>query len=284
MADKLRFIAISGTTDVTENMYVYEYGNDILIVDCGVGFPEEAAFGIDLVIPDFTYVAQNKHRVKGVIVSHGHEDHLGALPFLFEHLKCPIYATPLVAGFIEDKFADYGKREKVRVFNPDRDTLRIGNFTIDTFRVSHSVPDGVGLCISTPVGKVFHCPDYKFDWTPVDQKPFDIAKAAILAKDGVLALASDALGSTSEGYTKSEKEIEATIEMAIEQSQKRVYFTTLSSNISRMQQAIRSCERLGRKVALVGRSTEKKVEIARKLGNISWNPGTVVTPRDAQKL
>lgn len=287
--DKLRFIAISGTTGVTENMYAYEYvpqsgASEILIVDCGVGFPEEAIFGVDLVIPDFTYVIENKDRVKAILVSHGHEDHLGALPFLFEHLEVPIHATPLVAGFIEDKFSDYGKKVQVNVYNPDKDTLKIGSFTIEPFRVSHSVPDGVGLCIKTPVGKVFHVPDYKFDWTPVDQKPFDIAKAALLASDGVLALASDALGSTSEGYTKSEREIEQTIEMVIEQAPKKVYFTTLSSNMSRMQQAIKAAERLGRKVALVGRSTEKKVEIAKKLGNINWSQGTVVTPREAQNL
>ncbi len=286
--DKFRFIAISGTTGVTENMYVYEYTKsgktEMLIVDCGVGFPEEATFGVDLVIPDFSYVLEHKENLVGILVSHGHEDHLGALPFLFQEVKAPIYATPLVAGFIEDKFGDYGQKEKVNIFNPDRDTLKIGSFTIDPFRVAHSVPDGVGFCISTPLGKIFHVPDYKFDWTPVDQKPFDIAKAALLANGGVLALASDALGSTSEGYTKSEREIEQTIERVIEQSPKRVYFTTLSSNISRMQQALKASERVGRKVAFVGRSTEKKAEIARKLGNIKWSQGLVISPRDAQKL
>lgn len=132
----LKFFAISGTTAVTENMYVYEYDNQILIVDCGVGFPEEATFGIDLIIPDFSYVIKNKEKVKAIIISHGHEDHLGALPFLFDGLQAPIYATALVAGFIEDKFADYGKKEKVNIFNPEKDTLQIGHFIIDSFRVS----------------------------------------------------------------------------------------------------------------------------------------------------
>ncbi len=285
---KFRFLAISGTTSVTENMYVYEYTNgnktEMLIVDCGVGFPEEATFGVDLVIPDFSYVIKNKENLVGILVSHGHEDHLGALPFLFQEVKAPIYATPLVAGFIEDKFADYGQKQEVNIFDPEKDTIKIGNFTIDPFRVAHSVPDGVGYCIATPVGKIFHVPDYKFDWTPVDQKPFDIGKAAVLAKDGVLALASDALGSTSEGYTKSEREIEKTINGVIEKATKRVFFTTLSSNISRMQQALRASERVGRKVAFVGRSTEKKAEIARKLGNIKWSQGLVISPREAQKL
>ncbi len=282
--DKLRFIALSGTTGVTENMYLYEYRDEILVVDCGVGFPEEAAFGIDLVIPDFTYLVENKAKIKGILISHGHEDHLGALPFLFNELQAPVYATELVAAFIEDKFLDYGKKIKVNIFNPEKEGFNIGSFKIDSFRVAHSVPDGVGFCITTPVGKIFHVPDYKFDWTPIDQKPFDITKAAVLASDGVLALASDALGSTSAGYTKSEREIEQSIDFVIEQAQKRVYFTTLSSNISRMYLAIRASELVGRKVAFVGRSTEKKAEIARKLGHLKWIPGTVITPREAQKL
>src|SRR3989344_1589872 len=282
--DKLRFIALSGTTGVTENMYLYEYRDEILVVDCGVGFPEEATFGIDLVIPDFTYLVENKAKIKGILISHGHEDALPIFPFLFNELQAPIYATELVAAFIEDKFSDYGKKIKVNIFNPEGKDFNIGSFKIDSFRVAHSVPDGVGFCITTPVGKIFHVPDYKFDWTPIDQKPFDITKAAVLASDGVLALASDALGSTSAAYTKSEREIEQNIDFVIEKAQKRVYFTTLSSNISRMYLAIRASELVGRKVAFVGRSTEKKAEIARKLGHLKWNQGTVITPREAQKL
>lgn len=282
---KLKFIALSGTTDVTENMYLYEYENDMLIVDCGVGFPEEATYGVDLKIPDFSYVVKNKNKVRGILISHGHEDHLGALPFLFQKLKAPIYSTKLVAGFIEDKFVDYGvKGVKVDVFNPETDQLKIGKFTVDPFRVSHSVPDGVGFCIATPVGKVFHVPDYKFDWTPVDQKPFDVARAAQLAKDGVLGLASDCLGSTTEGYTESELEIERSIELIIEEARNRVYFTTISSNISRTQQAIRASRALGRKTAFVGRSIEKKAEIAKKLGYLHYDERDVISPREAGKL
>lgn len=281
--DKLKFIAVSGTTGVTENMYIYEYGNDILVVDCGVGFPEEAAFGVDLAIPDFTYLIKNKDKIKGVLVSHGHEDHLGALPFLFREIQAPIYSTALVAEFIKDKFADYGLVQHVNVFNPDKNSVKVGVFLIDPFRISHSVPDSVGLCITTPVGKFFHVPDYKFDWTPVDQKPFDVAKAAKLASDGVIALASDSLGSTTEGYTKSETEIESTIENIIFDAKTRIFFTTLSSNISRMQQAIRASEESGRKVVFIGRSTERKAEVAKKLGYLKWSSGTVIPPREAGK-
>ena len=201
---KLKFIALSGTTGVTENLYVYEYGNDMVVVDCGVGFPESDMFGVDLVIPDFSYIKKNASKLKGVLISHGHEDHLGGLPFLFKDVDTTIYTTKLVGGFIKDKFEDYGdKIPRVSVFDPEKDTLSLGVFKITPFRVSHSVPDGVGFCIDTPEGKIFHVPDYKFDWTPVDGKPFDVAKVATLASQNVLALASDALGANTPGYTES---------------------------------------------------------------------------------
>lgn len=283
--NSLKFIALSGTTAVTENMYLYEYGNDILIVDCGVGFPEEATYGVDLKIPDFSYVIKNKDKVRGILITHGHEDHLGALPFLLREVNVPVYATKLVGGFIEDKLIDYGIRNvKPNIFDPERDQLRLGPFTVDPFRVSHSVPDSVGLCLTTPVGKVFHVPDYKFDWTPVDQKPFDVAKAATLAKDGVLGLASDCLGSTTPGYTESELEIERSVELIIEEAKNRVYFTTISSNISRMQQTIRASKVLGRKCVLIGRSIERKAEIAKKLGYLHFDSGDVISLKEAQKL
>lgn len=282
---KLRFIPISGTTSVTQNMYVYESDSDIVVVDCGVGFPEEAAYGIDLVIPDFSYLLKNKNKVKGVLISHGHEDHIGALPFLYQEMKVPIYATRLVAGFIEDKFLDYGIRGvRVNVFDPGKDIIKLGSFSVEAFRVSHSVPDGVGYSITAPAGKFFHVPDYKFDWTPVDQKPFDIGRAALLAKDGVLALASDALGSTSPGYTDSELDIEKRMELIVEEAKGRVFFTTISSNISRMQQVIRVAQLLGRKVVFIGRSTERKAEIAKKLGHLNVPQNLVVSPKEAEKM
>lgn len=282
----LKFIAISGTTDVTQNCYVYEYGNDMIVVDCGVGFPDAEMYGVDLVIPDFTYIRENAKKLRGIVVSHGHEDHLGAIPFLLRDIpNIPIYATKLVAGFIEDKLNDYGiKGVKVNVFDPERDTVAIGAFKITPFRVSHSVPDGVGLCIDTPEGKVFHVPDYKFDWTPVDRRPFDIRKAAILSSGEVLALASDALGSTNPGYTESEKEIESRIKDIVEDATGQVFFTTISSNISRMQQALNVAQRLGRKVCFIGRSIDKKAEIAKRLGYLFYPDGLVISPKQAGKL
>lgn len=283
--NSLKFIAISGTTGVTENLYVYEYGGDMIIVDCGVGFPESEMYGVDLVIPDFSYIIQNKNKLKAILISHGHEDHLGALPFLLEKgIKAPIYSTKLVAGFIQDKLDDYKVRGDLKVFNPECDVLSIGVFKITPFRVSHSVPDGVGFCIDTPEGKIFHVPDYKFDWTPVDGRPFDVGKVASLASDGALALASDSLGATTPGYTESEKAIEERIENVIRNVRGQVYLTTISSNISRMQQTINAAGRVGRKVVLVGRSIQKKARIAKDLGYISFPDGVVIEPKKAARL
>ncbi len=281
----LRFIALSGTTDVTENLYIYEYGNDMIIVDCGVGFPESEMYGVDLVIPDFSYIRENKDRLRGVLISHGHEDHLGAIPFLLKDIDVPIYATKLVAGFIEDKLADHKIRgAKINVINPDNDTLTLGVFKVKMFRVSHSVPDGVGFAIETPEGSIFHVADYKFDWTPVDDRPFDVMKAANLASGGILAVASDCLGSTTPGYTQSEKEIETQIDRIARKASGQIFFTTISSNISRMQQAINVAQRLGRKVVFVGRSIESKARIAKELGFLHYPRDLAASFKKAKRI
>jgi ribonuclease J len=281
----LKFIALSGTTGVTENLYVYEYGNDMIVVDCGVGFPESEMFGVDLVVPDMTYIRQNVSKLRGVIISHGHEDHLGALPFLLKDVKTDVYATKLVAGFIKEKLEDNKMdTSSVKVFDPEKDVLTLGVFKITPFRVSHSVPDGVGFCIDTPEGKMFHIPDYKFDWTPVDARPFDIIKAATLASQGALALASDALGANTPGYTESEREIEGRIEAIASHSTRKIYLTTISSNVSRMQQTINVAQKIGRKVVFIGRSIVRKAEIAKDLGFLFYPDDAVISPKQAEKM
>lgn len=281
----LKFIAISGTTDVTENCYVYEYGNDMILVDCGVGFPDPNMYGVDLVIPDFSYLKENAHKLRGIIITHGHEDHIGAVPFLLKELNVPVYASKLVGGFLEDKFNDFGIRNyKINVFDPEKDVISLGVFKITPFRISHSVPDAVGFCIDTPEGKLFHVPDYKFDWTPVDGRPFDVKKTAILASDGALALASDSLGANSPGHTGSEKEIETMIQRIVDPAKGQVFFTTISSNISRMQQAINVAKKVGRKVVFIGRSIDKKAQIARKLGFIFYDESMIISAKQASKL
>ncbi len=281
----LKFVALSGTTGVTENCYIYEYEDSMIVVDCGVGFPDADMYGVDLVIPDFNYIRKNAHKLKAIVITHGHEDHIGAIPFLVKEVRVPIYASPLTAGFIKDKLLDSNIRDvKINVFNLETDVVRIGPFTITPFRVSHSIPDASGLCIDTPEGKVFHVPDYKFDWTPVNGKPFDVGKAALLASGGVLALASDSLGSTSPGYTESEQTIEGIIKRIVLDATGLVYFTTISSNISRMQQAIYAAEASGRKVSFIGRSIIRKAEVARKLGYLKYSPSNIVQGKDARKL
>lgn len=280
----LKFIAISGTTGVTENLYVYECGEDMIVVDCGVGFPESEMYGVDLVIPDFTYIKENARKLRAILITHGHEDHLGALPFLLKDVSAPIYSTRLVAGFIEDKLADYSVSGQVNVFDPERDVLSLGVFRITPFRISHSVPDAVGFAIDTPEGRAFHVADYKFDWTPVDGRPFDVKKLATLASGGVLAVASDCLGATSTGYTESEFAIEKRIEEIARHAKGQLFFTTISSNISRVQQALNVAHLLGRKVALIGRSVERKINIAKRLGYLRYPHQLVVSPKEVRKL
>lgn len=281
----IRFIALSGTTEVTENLYVYESENDMIIVDCGVGFPEPEMFGVDLVIPDFDYIRENKSKLRGILITHGHEDHIGALSFLLSEIKAPVYSTKLVAGFIEEKLQDYNLGNfKINIFDPEKDNISLGVFKVTPFRISHSVPDSVGFVIDTPEGKIFHVADYKFDWTPVDGRPFDIAKLAILASGGALAVASDCLGSTTPGYTESEKGIEERIGKIVLGKEGRIFFTTISSNISRIQQAINVAERVGRKVAIIGRSIDSKVKISESLGYLHFSHNLLVNPRKAVSL
>jgi ribonuclease J len=280
----LKFIALSGTTEVTENLYVYEYGNDMIVVDCGVGFPEQEMLGIDLIIPDFSYILENRQKLRGVLITHGHEDHIGALPFLLKKLDAPVYATKLVAGFIKDKLKDHKvKAKKINIFDPDKDELSLGAFKAIPFRITHSVPDSVGFAIDTPEGRVFHVPDYKFDWTPVIGRAFDVAKAAKLAEGEVLALASDCLGSTTPGYTESEAAIGERIDAIVKDVPKRVFFTTISSNISRVKQAIDVAAKHGRKVTFIGYSIDKKAEIANSLGYLSYPKNIVVGRKEALK-
>lgn len=289
--EKIRMFGLAGTAGVTENLYVYEYlpnGRDpreMIVVDCGVGFPEQDMYGVDLVIPDFSYLEKNKHKIKGIVITHGHEDHFGALPFLLKKIRAPIYASKLTSGFIRDKLKDHEiTNYKLNVIDPEKDEIKLGKFRLIPFRVSHSVPDTIAFCIDTPLGKLFHVSDYKFDWTPVDGKPFNITKAAALASEGVLGLASDCLGSTSPGHTESERAIEGRIETIVEKATGQVYFTTISSNISRMQQAINVAQRQGRKVCLIGRSVVDKAEVARQMGYLKYPDDLVVEPKKARRM
>lgn len=277
MGTNLKFIPIGGMGDVTKNMYVYEYGNDIIIIDCGVGFPDEAMPGIDLVIPDISYLADKRDKIRGIIITHGHDDHIGALPYLLPQLSVPVYAMRLTAGLIRVKLGEMGILEQsdIRVISSD-EKIRLGSFFVEPFRVTHSIPDAVGYIIRTPVGTVVHTGDYKIDWTPVDKKTTEVGKIAIAGREGVLALFSDCVRSEKTGYTPSETTIGEGFIREFEKAPGRILITTFSSNISRIQQAIDVAKKFKRKVALVGRSMENNVAVAKELGYLNFFPEILI--------
>lgn len=274
----LKIIPLGGVGDVTKNMYVYEYGNDIIIVDCGVGFPDEAMPGVDLVIPDISYLRDKVSKIRGIFITHGHEDHIGGLPYIWPELQAPIYTQRLTAGFIRAKFSEHNlPKEKIVEVKIDQN-LDLGPFKISFYQVSHSVPDSTGIVIRTPLGVIIHQADFKIDWTPVSGQVTDVSKVSKLGNEGVLLLLIDCLRVEKPGFNKSEKSIEETFAEAAMETPGKLLITMTSSNVSRMQQAINVAGRLGRKVAVVGRSFEKNFQVARDLGYLQVPPGIVIAP------
>ena len=283
---ELKIIPLGGTTTVQKNLYVYEYGNDIIILDCGIGFPDAETLGVDLIIPDFSYVLNNREKVRGIIITHGHNDHRSALPYLLKEYKFDVYAMPFVKGLIEKDLQEYTNLKDFRVnaFYPDQ-VITLGQFKLHPYRVNHSIPDTLGFAIDVPVGRIFHNSDFKFDWTPVMDKPFDVQKAARLASEhpnGVLALLSDCLGSTTEGFTESESKIQGHFETLIEKHpNNQIFITTVSSNVSRIYQAIEASIKYGRKIVIAGRSIRNTMEVAREHGYIKRDPKYFVDAKSA---
>lgn len=287
--DRVRIIQLGGTGNVTKNMYVYEYRStpdtisDILIVDCGIGFPDETMYGIDLVIPDITYLRDKKDKIRGLVLTHGHEDHTGALPYLLPELKVPIYASRLTAALAEVKLKEIGMHTSVNLFTPD-DVLKLGPFTIESVHVTHSIPDATNLIIRTPVGIFYHGSDYKFDWTPIDGRQTDVAKIARASEEGILCLLSDCVRVESQGYTLSERVIEDTLEKEMRNCNGTFIFTTQSSNISRIQQAVNVAIRNNRKIAFLGRSIEANVQVSRRLGYLEYPDMFVVNEKELKRI
>lgn len=282
----LRFIPLGGLGEIGRNMNVFEYEQDILIVDAGVMFPENDMLGIDLVIPNFAYLRDKKDRVRGIVITHGHEDHTGALPFLLEEIQAPIYSTRLVLAMVEPKLKEhFGKRLKpdLRELNPG-DAIRLGPFTVHAILLSHSIPDSLALAIDTPIGRVIHSGDFKIDYTPGAGGRPHLAQLAALAADGVLALFSDSTGAEKAGFTPSEKTIEPAFDQIMRQAPGRVIVATFASQLNRFQQLIDISHRYNRKVAIAGRSLEQNFEIARRLGYLKVPKGTHVKLETAKKL
>lgn len=282
--DSVSFISIGGVGDVTKNMYVYEFGNEILLVDCGIGFADETMPGVDLVIPDISYLKNTTKKIVGMILSHGHEDHIGALPFVLPYLpNFPIYASTLTAALANEKLKDFGEKNRVQTvkFN---DTLRIGSFTVSFARVTHSIIDAANILIKTPVGNFYHGSDFKFDLTPVDGNPSELNKIAKWGQEGILCLMSDCLGAERPGHSKSELAIVDSFDEEFRKSKGKIFVTTYSSNISRMNQAIEVAQKHGRKVCFIGRSFLKSRDLGRKLGYINFPPKMEIAPQDVRRL
>ncbi len=235
----LRLVLLGGVGEIGKNMMLMEYGENIIVIDAGLMFPENYMLGIDIVIPDISYLLEHKDRVKGIIITHGHEDHIGGLPYVLPQVNVPIYATRLTRGLIEVKLKEHKllKAASLHTIQPG-DILDLGPFRIEFFRVCHSIPDGVGLAVETPVGLVVHSGDFKFDHSPVDGRLTDFAKLAELGRRGVLVLLSDSTNAESSGYTHSEQEIGDTFDRLYSKAKGRVIVATFASNISRIQQVI----------------------------------------------
>lgn len=264
---KLRFIPLGGNGQVTKNMFVYEYGNDIIIVDCGMGFPTEMLYGVDMVIPDISYLNDKRDRIRAFFITHGHEDHIGALQYIVDKISVPIYASKLTIGFIKARLKEAGKLDKTKLIQIEpRKKYQLGAFNVEPFRVSHSIPDSFGYAITTPIGTTIHTGDYKFDPSPVDSRTTDTQRLAELGKNGVLALMSDCLRSEKPGMTLSESTIRQRFDEAMNEAKGRVIITTFASNVSRIQQAIDASLKHNRKVVIVGRSMEQNAQVAIELG------------------
>ncbi len=279
-SEKLRIIPLGGLGEVGRNMMVYEYGDDILVVDSGLMFPENDMLGIDYIIPDMTYLDQHKEQVRGIVITHGHEDHIGAIHHLLNIVNAPIYATPLTRGLLEVKLGRNGLGSKASLNTVQAgETVQIGPFKVEFFHVCHSIPDGVGLGIETPAGLIVHSGDYKFDHTPVDGWPSDYAKLAEFSQRGVLALLSDSTNAERAGWTPSEKVVDAALEQVFQQAKGRIIIASFASLISRMQQIANASARHGRKLAFVGPSMIDNMKMARKLGYLDI-PENLVIPID----
>lgn len=282
------WIALGGIEDVTRNMYLYEYNNQILIVDCGLGFPDESMLGIDLLLPDITSLLEmlkdSNKKIVGMVLTHGHEDHIGGLPFILPQLpQFPIYASPFTAALANEKLRDFKMPANIQTVQFTDPELALGDFRISFVRVTHSVPDSANIIIKTPVGNLFHGSDFKFDLTPYDGKRSDFLKITQAARDGFVALMSDCLGSDRSGFSLSEQSLTQTFEREMRECQGKLLITTYSSNVARLNQAIQAAEKVGRKVCFVGRSIVKVKEVAERLGYLQMRDGTEIQMNELPK-
>ena len=277
MAEKLKIISLGGLNEIGKNLTVYEYGNDIIVVDVGMGFPDDEMYGVDVVIPDFTYLIQNRDRIRAIFITHGHEDHIGAIPYLMRDVNVPIYATRMSAGLIRLKLEEHRLDKKVKLITCEAgETVRAGKFTVEFIHINHSIADAVAFAIRCPLGTVVHTGDFKIDPTPIQGGMADLTRLGELGREGVLALLADSTNVERPGYSKSESSVGASFEALFRTCDQRIIVTTFASNVDRIQQIINVAAKYGRKVAVTGRSMENVMRVSTELGYMQVPAGVVV--------
>ena len=283
-ASKLRIIPLGGLHEIGKNCTLIEYGGDIIAIDCGMSFPDDEMLGVDSVIPDFTYLVENSSKIRGFVITHAHEDHIGGVPYLLKQLNVPVYGSRLTIGFIKRKLKEHQLSDQNLHEIEPGDTITLGCFKVEAVHTTHSVADSFAFAIKTPVGTVFHTGDFKLDYTPVDASPIDLSRLAKIGQEGVLLLMADSTNALRPGYTKSEQSVGNSLANIIKNTDKRIIIATFSSNVHRVQKIIDIADENGRKVAVSGRSMENTVCIAQELGYLNIPPGCMIPLKDANKV
>ena len=285
MAEKLKIIPLGGLNEIGKNMTVLEYGKDMIVVDCGLGFPEDDMYGVDLVIPDVTYLAKNQKKLRGFFITHGHEDHIGGIPYLMRDIDAPIYATRMSAGLIRLKLEEHRLANKVKLITCEAgETVRAGKFSVEFIHINHSIADAVAFAIRCPLGVCVHTGDFKIDPTPIQGGMADLTRLGELGKEGVLALLCDSTNVERPGFTKSERSVGASFEALFRGCDQRIIVTTFASNVDRIQQIINVAAKYGRKVAVTGRSMENAMKVSTELGYMNVPEGVLVDVAHVKSL
>ena len=277
MAEKLKIIPLGGLNEIGKNMTAYEYGGEIIVVDCGMAFPGDDMYGIDCVIPDVSYLMKNHNRLRGLFITHGHEDHIGAIPYVLKQINMPIYCTRFTAGLIKLKLQEHGLLQSTKLITVEAgQTIRAGKFQVEFIHVNHSIADSVAFAIHTRMGTVVHTGDFKIDSTPIDGEVIDLARFGQLGREGVLALLADSTNVERPGYTMSEKAVGKTFARQFNGCDKRIIVTTFASNVHRIQQVLDAAAACGRKVAVTGRSMENIMKVSTELGYMKVPKNTLM--------
>ena len=285
MAEKLKIISLGGLNEIGKNLTVYEYGGDIIVVDVGMGFPDDDMYGIDVVIPDFTYLIKNQDKIRGIFLTHGHEDHIGSIPYLLRSVNAPIYATRMTAGLVKLKLEEHRLLDKTKLITCEAgEVVKAGKFSVEFIHVNHSIADAVAFAIKTPIGTVVHTGDFKIDSTPIQGGMIDLARLGELGKKGVLALLCDSTNVERPGFTKSERCVGASFDALFRGCQQRIIVTTFASNVDRIQQVISVAAKYGRKVAVTGRSMENALKVSTELGYMNIPEGVMVDVNHIKSL